>query len=181
MRLHRAVRTCAIVLCTGCARRAEVAPVQWTPVPTYFLGPEVGVACGGASDTLPATVASTVDVLLDSLDRSNLTELRVFVDTVPQWQRARPYSSIVATMIFPKPGVGTPREAFAECDVTKGITLRVNASIIARAGLGITSPGPVRITVRSMDGTPLAPPTVLSPGMPMHIIRWASIKRVTER
>jgi hypothetical protein len=177
--LHRLGRTLAIVLCTGCARRAGVTPVQWTPVPTYAVGPEVGVTCGRAPEALPATITSTVDVLLDSLDRSDLTELRIVVEPVPQWQRARPFSTVGATLIYPKPGVGTPRETFADCDVAKGVTLRVNTSIIARAGLGITSPGPVRITVRSMDGTPLAAPTVLSPGMPMHIVRWASIKRAT--
>jgi len=177
--VHRVGRTCAIVWCTGCARRAEVAPVQWTPVPAYLLGPEVAATCGRAPETLPATTTSTVDVLLDSLDRSDLTELRVIVQPVPQWQRDRPYPPVVATLVYPKPGTGTPRETFAECDAAKGVTLRVNASIIARAGLGITSPGPIRITVRSIDGTALAPPIVLSPGMPMYIVRWASIKRAT--
>ena len=177
--LRRIARASTIVWYTGCARHAEVTPVQWTPVPAYSIGPEVGTACGRAPGPLPATTSTTVDVLLDSLDRSDLKELRVVIEPVPQWQSNRPSPSVGATLVYPKPGVGTPRETFAICDAAQGVTLRVNTSIITRAGLEVTSAGPVRVTVRSMNGTPLAAPTVLSPGMPMHIVRWASIKRAT--
>lgn len=148
-------------------------------MPAYSIGPEVGTACGRTPKTLRATPTTTVDVLLDSLDRSDLTELRVVIEPVPQWQKNRASPSVGATLVYPKPGVGTPRETFAICDAAQGVTLRVNTSIIPRAGLEVTSDGPVRVTVRSMNGSPLAAPTVLSPGMPMQIVRWPSIKRAT--
>lgn len=177
--VRRIAHPCAIALCIGCARQAGVAPVQWTPVPAYSIGPEVGTACGRTPKTLRATPTTTVDVLLDSLDRSDLTELRVVIEPVPQWQKNRASPSVGATLVYPKPGVGTPRETFAICDAAQGVTLRVNTSIIPRAGLEVTSDGPVRVTVRSMNGSPLAAPTVLSPGMPVQIVRWPSIKRAT--
>lgn len=162
---------------TACLHRRPPATIQWAPIPVYAFGPDVATACGRAPESLPATITTTVDVLIDSLDRGELAELLVIVQPLPQWLRDRPTPVFGVTLEYPKPGVGSPRQAWSQCDVAKGATMRVNAAVIDRAGLVITSPGAVRVTVRSMDGTVLGVPVLLSPGMPVHTVRWALVKR----
>jgi hypothetical protein len=148
-------------------------------MPAYDLGPEVGTVCGRAPESLPETVTTTVDVLIDSLSKSELTELPMILRPLPQWQRDRPTAVFGVTLHYPKPGFGTPRQSWSECAVATGATLRVNGAVIGRAELVITSPGPVRITIRSIDGSVLAVPVLLSPGTPVRTVRWTSLKHAT--
>lgn len=164
-------------LTAACARHTSAG--LWTPLPAYSIGPEVGTTCGRPSETLPATILTTVDVLIDSLAGNPLNELPIVVQPVPRWQRERATPVVGVTLLYPKQGVGTPRETWAECAVGRGVTLRVNAALVRRAGLAVTSDGPVRITVRSIDGRLLGPPIISAPGAAIQVVRWASVKRAT--
>jgi hypothetical protein len=158
----------------SCARHNPAA--LWAPLPAYSVGPEVGTACSRAPETLPSNIVTTVDVLIDSLAGSALTEVRIVGEPLRPEERQRVTPVVAVTLLYPKPGYETLRETWAVCAVSLGITLRVNAALVRRAGLGVASDGPVRVTVRSIDGRLLGAPIITTPGSAMQVVRWASVK-----
>jgi hypothetical protein len=162
--------------CWGHSAQSAPSPKQWVPIPAYAAGLDAGAGtiCGHGVDSPRAPEATTaVDVLIDSLGRSEFNELPVTLLPLPEWQQSRPNPVIGVTLIYPRSGAVTMRESWSECGARAGATIRVNAATIGRAALAISTTGPVRVTVRAMDGRPLATPIVLAPPSSRVLLRWA--------
>lgn len=149
--------------------------------PTYGIASDawVGAECGtGRADALPE-VTTTVDILLDSLAPDGLADLPVIVTRLPSWLENQPERAMATTLHYPVAGRPYPRESWSRCSARQGITIRVNARRIRRAALAVTADGPVRVTVRAMNGRPIAPPILLSPGEPVKTITWRLANHAT--
>jgi hypothetical protein len=165
----------------GCAARVPVAQERtiWKNVPAYMSPAPVGVMCGADRTDIQDTLTSVVDVLIDSLSDSGLSELLLDVSFAPKAEPGLTRPNISAGIVFPVEGRPIPREVMAGCAWSQGVTLRVNAASVRRAGLSIAATGPVRIAVRTIDGTVLTPPIVVeSPSVPRSI-QWRHRPRAT--
>lgn len=171
----------ALTHAAGCSAHSVQQDKPWVPIPEYAPGLDasVGTSCGHGADMLPTTATIAVDVLIDSAGRSEFNELPVMVQPLPDWQRSRAKPVIGVTLLYPRPGAGTVRESWRECGAREGATIRLNAATIGRAGLAINAADSVRITVRAMDGRPLATAVVLAPTFSRVVLRWASRSRAT--
>jgi hypothetical protein len=168
-------------LAFGCAVRAPVGQQRaiWKYVPTYMSPAPVGVMCGADRTDIPDTLTSVVDVLIDSLSDRGLSELLLDVSFAAKVEPGLNRPNISAGIVYPVEGRAIPREVFAGCRWSQGITLRLNAATVSRAGLRIAATGPVRISVRTINGALLTPPIVVQSGSVPGRIQWRSRPRAT--
>ena len=166
-------------LAAGCAVKAPVAQQRatWKYVPTYMSTAPVGVVCGADRTDVPDTLTSVVDVLIDSLSESGLSELLLDVSFRPKAEPGLTRPNISAGIVYPVEGRSIPREVGAGCPWSQGITLRVNAATVSRAGLSIAATGPVRIAVRTINGALLTPSIIVDSGTVPGSIKWRSRAR----
>jgi len=171
----------ATVFAPACSARSAPQPKEWVPMPAYASGLDasVGTVCGHGVDTSRHSTTITIDILIDSLGRSEFNELPVIVQPLPDWQRNRPKPVIGVTVVYPRPGAATMRESWSECGAGEGATVRLNAATIGRAGLAIAAAEPVRVTIRTMEGRALTKPIVLAPTSSRVLLRWATRSRAT--
>ena len=168
-------------LAFACAVKAPVAQQRttWKYVPNYMAPAPVGVMCGADRADIPDTLTSVVDVLIDSVSDTGLSELLLNVSFAPKAESGLTRPNISAGIVYPVEGRPIPREVFAGCPWSQGITLRVNAATVSRAGLSIAATGPVRIAVRTINGALLAPSIVVQSGSVPGRIQWRSRPRAT--
>ncbi len=168
-------------LAFGCAPKAPVAQQRatWKYVPTYMSPAPVGVMCGADRTDIPDPLISVVDVLIDSLSDGGLSELVLDVSFAPKAEPGLTRPNISAGIVYPVEGRPIPREVMAGCPWSQGVTLRVNSASVRRAGLSIAATGPVRIAVRTIDGTVLTPPIVVESSSVPRSIQWRHRPRTT--
>jgi hypothetical protein len=161
-------------LTLSCARKAPVAEQRSSPmrIPDYIAGAPAGVACGADRTGLSDSLTSVVDVVIDSLFDGGLSQLQLAFSFAPKAEHGLIRPNISAGIVYPVEGRPNPREVMGGCPWFEGITLRVNAAGVSRAGLSVSASGPVRIAVRTVNGVLLATPLVVTPGSVPAIIRW---------
>ena len=146
--------------------------------------------CGADRIDIPDTLTSVVDVLIDSLSDRGLSELLLNVSFAPKAEPGLTRPNISAGIVYPVEGRPIPREVFAGCPWSQGITLRLNAATVSRAGLSIAATvsraglsiaatGPVRIAVRTINGALLTQSIVVQSGSVPGRIQWRSRPRAT--
>src|SRR5688572_16136885 len=158
----------------GCALKPPIAQpsAAWFRVPGYTATTPAGVMCGADRTGAPDTLTSVVDVLIDSLSDQGLGESILHVSFAPKSEPGLRRPNITAGIVHPVEGRPYPRTVSAGCPWLEGITLRVNAASVSRAGLSIAVTGPVRISVRKIDGVLLTPPIVVHWGVAPRTIQW---------
>lgn len=168
-------------LAVGCAVKAPVAQqgATWKYVPNYMSPAPVGVMCGADRTDIPDTLTSVVDVLIDSVSDRGLSELLLDVSFAPKAEPGLTRPNISAAIVYPVEGRPIPRSTGAGCPWSQGITLRVNAATVSRAGLSIAATGPVRIAVRTINGALLTSSIVVDSGTVPGSIQWRSRPRAT--
>jgi len=134
--------------------------------------------CGADRTDVPDTLTSVVDVLIDSLSDRGLSELLLDVSFAPKAEPGLTRPNISAGIVYPVEGRPIPREVGAGCPWSQGITLRVNAATVSRAGLSIAATGPVRIAVRTISGV-LLTSSIVDSGRVPGSIQWRSRTRAT--
>lgn len=158
----------------GCASKPSLVqqPATWMRVPNYMSAAPVGVTCGADRSDVPDTLTSVVDVLIDSLSEGGLSTLLLHVSFAPKIEPGLTRPNISAGIVYPVEGRPIPRQVMAGCPWSQGVTLRVNAASVSRAGLSIAATGPVRISVRTITGAQLTAPIVAEPGSVPGNIQW---------
>lgn len=173
-----AVLVALISACAGStpAPRQQSASLH---VPQYMPEAPVGATCGADRTEIPDTLVSVVDVLIDSVSDEGLNELRLGVSFAPKSEPGLSRPNISAGILYPVEGRPIPREVFAGCPWSQGVTLRINGAKVKRAALSVDATGPVRIAVRTIAGVFLTTPIVVEAGSVPFSIRWGSRRPAT--
>jgi hypothetical protein len=175
-----ALKAAVFVVAQSCARsHAQPDRMARTPLPAYSYDSLVASACGDGHATVPVEALTTVDVLLDSPVAEGIGELPV---SLTPMHSAGPGTApaMAATLVYPVEGRPFPRESRKLCSVAQGIIVRLNAAVLRKAALIVEANGPVRVTVRTVDGLPLASVLIHGPDAGAQTLTWRNVKRAAE-
>lgn len=176
-----AVAATILVLTQSCGRaRAQPDPIAWRPpLPAYSYDSLAASSCGETHATIPSEALTTVDVLLDSPVADGIGELPVSLTPLRSPGTATA-PAMAGTIVYPVEARPFPRESRKLCSAAQGLIIRLNAAVIRKAALIVEANGPVRVTVRTLDGLALASVVILGADARPQTITWRNIHRAAE-